>query len=228
MKKGKLIIIDSGTDGSGKATQTEKLFEKLKSEGKNVKKITFPDYDSPACMPVKMYLNGEFGTDPSDVNAYVASTFYAVDRFASYKKDWGEFYNNGGIILSDRYVTSNMVHQGAKIDNDSEREDYLNWLYDLEYQKYKLPVPDCIIYLDLPPEKSEKLMMNRLNKFTGAEDKDIHERNHDYLVSCYNNAGKIADKYGWHRIKCINDEKIRDIDDISDEIYKKVKELLFL
>lgn len=228
MKKGKLIIIDSGTDGSGKATQTEKLFEKLKSEGKNVKKITFPDYDSPACMPVKMYLNGEFGTNPSDVNAYVASTFYAVDRFASYKKEWGEFYNNGGIILSDRYVTSNMVHQGAKIDDDSEREEYLNWLYDLEYQKYKLPVPDCIIYLDLPPESSEKLMMNRLNKFTGAEDKDIHERNHDYLVSCYNNAGKIADKYGWHRIKCINDEKIRNIDDISDEIYKKVKELLFL
>ena len=139
MKKGKLIIVESGTDGSGKATQTQKLYDKLIAQGKKVRKITFPNYDSPACMPVKMYLNGEFGSNPGDVNAYVASTFYAIDRFASFKNDWGEFYNNGGIILSDRYTTSNMVHQAVKMDDRFERDKYLNWLYELEFELYGLP-----------------------------------------------------------------------------------------
>lgn len=224
MTKGKLIIIESGTDGSGKATQTQKLYEKLVAEGKKIRKITFPNYDSPACTLVKMYLKGEFGNNAEDVNAYAASTFYAVDRFASFKTDWEEFYNNGGIIISDRYVTSNMVHQAVKMNNENEREKYLDWLYDLEYNKYGLPVPDCVIFLDLSPDISEKLMKGRANKFTGEEEKDIHENNKEYLVNCYNNSLEIVNKYGWKRVKCNNEDGIRSVENISEEIYKLVKE----
>lgn len=223
MKKGKLIIIESGTDGSGKATQAQKLYEKLILENINVKKITFPNYDSPACMPVKMYLNGEFGKDPKDVNAYVASTFYAIDRFASYKKEWEEFYNNGGIILSDRYTTSNMVHQAVKMNNPIERDQYLNWLYDLEFSKYGLPEPDCVIFLDLPPEISEKLREDRLNKFTGNKGKDIHESNIEYLQNCYINSLEIAKKFNWEIVKCSQESSLKSIEEIHCEIYKKIK-----
>lgn len=226
MKKGKLIIIESGTDGSGKATQTQKLYDKLISEGKNVRKITFPNYDSPACMPVKMYLNGEFGTNPDDVNAYAASTFYAIDRFASFKTDWGDFYNNGGIILSDRYTTSNMVHQAVKMQDKTEREKYLNWLYELEFDLYGLPKPDCVVFLDLSPVISKKLMENRANKFTGEEKKDIHESNHSYLVDCYNNSLEIANKYKWKMIKCNDGETLKSIDSISAEVVNIVKEYI--
>lgn len=224
MKKGKLIIIESGTDGSGKATQTEKLYNKLISNGKNVRKITFPNYESPACMPVKMYLSGEFGSNPDDVNAYVASTFYAIDRFASFKRDWGEFYNNGGIILSDRYTTSNMVHQAVKMHDSVEREKYLNWLYELEFELYELPKPDCVVFLNLSPEISKKLIENRNNKFTGQEQKDIHECNHEYLVSCYNNSIEIANKYNWKMIECDDGKEMKSIDTISNEVYEIVKE----
>lgn len=225
-KNGKLIIIESGSDGSGKATQTKILYDRLKAEGHNVRKITFPNYDSPACTPVKMYLSGEFGTKPEDVNAYVASTFYAVDRFASYKKEWGEFYNNGGIIISDRYVTSNMVHQAVKMNDKQEREEYLDWLYDLEFKKYGLPVPDCVLFLDVAPQVSENLMKNRVNKFTGEAEKDIHENNKEYLINCYNNSLEIASKYGWKRIKCNNNEELRSIEDISEEVYNSIKDIL--
>ena len=226
MKKGKLIIIESGTDGSGKATQTQKLYDKLIADGKNVRKITFPNYDSPACMPVKMYLSGEFGSKPDDVNAYAASTFYAIDRFASFKTDWGEFYNNGGIILSDRYTTSNMVHQAVKMHDDLEREKYLNWLYELEFELYGLPKPDCVVFLNLAPEISKKLMEDRANKFTGEKEKDIHECNDEYLVKCYNNSLEIANKYDWKVIDCNEGENIKSIDTISNEVYNVVREYI--
>ena len=223
MTKGKLIIIESGTDGSGKATQTQKLYDKLMAHGKNVRKITFPNYDSPACMPVKMYLNGEFGSKPEDVNAYTASTFYAIDRFASFKSDWGDFYNNGGIILSDRYTTSNMVHQAVKMKDSKEREKYLNWLYELEFELYGLPKPDCVVFLNLSPSISQSLMRDRANKFTGKEEKDIHECNHEYLVNCYKNSLEIASKYNWQMVKCNEGEKLKSIDCISNEVYEIVK-----
>lgn len=226
MKKGKLIIIESGTDGSGKATQTQRLYDKLISQGKKVRKITFPNYDSPACMPVKMYLNGEFGNNPNDVNAYAASTFYAIDRFASFKNDWGEFYNNGGIILSDRYTTSNMVHQAVKMNDRAEREKYLNWLYELEFELYGLPKPDCVIFLNLSPIISQKLMENRMNKFTGEQQKDIHEGNNEYLINCYNNSLEIANKYNWKMVKCNDEENLRSIEDISNEVYEMIKEYI--
>ncbi|NFO04861.1 thymidylate kinase [Clostridium botulinum] len=222
MTKGKLIIIESGSDASGKATQAKKLYERLLEEGYNIKKITYPNYDSPACMPVKMYLSGEFGNKPEDVNAYVASTFFAIDRFASYNKEWKEFYDNGGIIISDRYTTSNMVHQAVKMDEE-EKDKYLDWLYNLEFNLYKLPVPDCVMFLDVLPEISQKLMKDRNNKFTGEKEKDIHENNKDYLAKSYYNSLEIAERYNWDKIKCNDGNNLKTIEEIHEEIYKKVK-----
>ena len=226
MKKGKLIIIESGTDGSGKATQTQKLYEKLKLDGETIKKITFPNYESDACMPVKMYLNGDFGKDPTKVNPFAASTFYAIDRFASYTNEWGDFYNNGGIIISDRYVSSNMVHQAAKMKNKEERNKYLEWLDDLEFNKFGLPKPDCVIFLDLPPEMSEKLRQDRLNKFTGDKNQDIHESNEEYMIMSYRNSLEIAKKFNWNIIKCYENGSIKNIEDIRDDIYKIVRKYI--
>lgn len=222
MTKGKLIIIESGSDASGKATQAKKLYERLLEEGYNIKKITYPNYDSPACMPVKMYLSGEFGNKPEDVNAYVASTFFAIDRFALYNKEWKEFYDNGGIIISDRYTTSNMVHQAVKMDEE-EKDKYLDWLYNLEFNLYKLPVPDCVMFLDVLPEISQKLMKDRNNKFTGEKEKDIHENNKDYLAKSYYNSLEIAERYNWDKIKCNDGDNLKTIEEIHEEIYKKVK-----
>lgn len=225
MNKGKLIIIESGSDGSGKATQTEILYNKLIEEGFKVKKVTFPNYESDACMPVKMYLNGEFGKNPSDVNAFAASTFYTVDRFASFKKEWGDFYNEGGIILSDRYTTSNMVHQAVKM-NKEDRDLYLDWLTDLEFNKFGLPEPDKVIFLNVKPNITQELMKDRLNKFTGDSKKDIHESNPEYLFNSYQNSLYIADKYNWTKIDCVEDDKMRSIESISEEIYSEVIDLL--
>lgn len=224
--KGKLIIIESGTDGSGKATQAQLLYNKLKEKYNTVKKITFPNYESDASAPVKMYLNGDFGKNPMDVNPYVASSFYTIDRFASYKTEWKEFYDNGGIIISDRYTTSNMVHQASKIDNLEEKDSYLNWLFDFEYIKFGLPLPDCVIFLDMPPEYSKQLMDHRANKFTGEAEKDIHEKDTNYLINSYNNALYIAEKYNWSKIDCINQDKLRTAEDINGEVYNKVIDLL--
>ena len=225
MGKGKLIIIESGSDASGKATQSKKLYERLINEGYNCMKITFPDYDSESSALVKMYLRGDFGSNPNDVSPYVASTFYAVDRYASFKTKWEKFYNEGGIIISDRYTTSNMVHQAAKMDEE-EKEKFLNWLWDLEFNLYGIPEPDQVIFLDVDPMVSQQLMKNRLNKITGEEEKDIHESNEEYLVNSYNNSLKIADKYSWNKVKCTEGTALRTIDDIHEEIYKKVKETI--
>ncbi|MBV4418845.1 deoxynucleoside kinase [Clostridium tyrobutyricum] len=221
--RGKLIVIESGSDGSGKATQSQKLFNKLYDENYKVRKIEFPNYKSNSSALVKMYLNGEFGSNPEDVNAYAASTFYAVDRFASYKTEWEEFYKDGGIVIADRYTTSNMVHQASKINDEKKRDEFLEWISDLEYNLYKLPKPDCVIFLDMPPQYSNKLIENRINKFTGNEKKDIHEKNYEYLKKCYNNSLYIANRGNWNKIKCIEDNKIKTVDEIHDIIYSIVK-----
>lgn len=225
MKKGKLIIIESGSDASGKATQSEKLYQRLLKDGENVRKISFPNYNSKACEPVKMYLNGDFGNRPEDVNAYAASTFYAIDRYASYKTDWKEFYDNGGIIISDRYTTSNMVHQAVKMEK-KERDEYLSWLYNLEFDLYGLPKPDCVVFLDVPPEISQRLMKNRANKFTGKEEKDIHENNKKYLEKSYLNSLEIAKKYEWIKVKCDDSEVLKSIEEIHSDIYNIVKKYI--
>ncbi|MDX8335277.1 dTMP kinase [Candidatus Cetobacterium colombiensis] len=225
IKKGKLIVIE-GTDSSGKETQTALLFEKLSEVVKNIRKISFPNYESPACEPVKMYLAGEFGTDAEKVNPYPASTMYAIDRYASYKKEWGKFYNEGGIIVTDRYTTSNMVHQASKIQNKEEKQEYLSWLEDLEYNKMGIPKPDLVIFLNMPTETAQKLMAERKNKITGEAKKDIHEKNVEYLKKSHENACEISKKYLWAEIKCVENNKLKTIEDISDEVFQLVTKIL--
>lgn len=220
---GKLIIIE-GTDGSGKQTQTELIYKRLcELKGKEkIKKVSFPNYESKASEPVKMYLAGEFGKSVESVNAYAASLFYSVDRYASFKKDWESFYNNGGIVVSDRYTTSNMVHQAPKINDKEEREKYLEWLVDLEWKKMPIPEPDLVFFLDVPFEFSQKLMKERINKITGEEKKDIHESDKEYLKNAYNLAKELAEKYGWIMISCVENNRLRTIEEINNEITEKI------
>ena len=222
---GTLIIIEGG-DGSGKATQTKALKERLEQEGYKVKTVSFPNYDSPAAMPVKMYLAGDFGKKPSDVNPYVASTLYAVDRFASYRTDWEEFYKDGGIILADRYTTSNMIHQMVKYDDPQERRDFLAWLDDFEFNKFGLPRPDAVCLLDMPLATSEALMKGRQHK-TGGATGDIHEGNHEYLVLVHQAYDELVKTYDWHRIDCVNEAgQIRTIEAIHEDVYKAIEPLI--
>lgn len=224
VRQGKLIIIEAG-DGSGKATQTEKLYARLSQDCLPVKKIEFPNYSSPSSALVKMYLNGSFGRDPNAVNPYVASTFYTVDRFASFKTEWEDFYHEGGIILADRYTTSNMVHQAAKIIEVPERLQYLDWLKTFEYQMFGLPEPDLVIFLDMPPEYSLKLIEQRSEE--SSIPKDIHEKSPDYLKKSYENALEIAILENWIRINCINeDQTLRSVDEIHQDVYRVVKSRL--
>lgn len=222
---GKLIVIE-GTDSSGKETQTKRLFEKLEEKGLKVKKISFPNYDSPACEPVKMYLAGAFGEDAMKVNPYPVSTMYAIDRYASFKTDWEKFYNEDGIIVTDRYVTSNMVHQASKIRDLDEKKKYLNWLEDLEYEKMGIPRPDLVIFLNMPTEMAVKLMAERKNKITGEEKKDIHERDKEYLKESHANACKIANTYNWKEIKCSDGERIKTIEEIGEEVFSLVEKVV--
>ena len=219
---GKLYVIE-GVDGSGKATQTELLYQALLAEGKPVRKVSFPDYDSPSSSLIKMYLNGEFGTDPQSVNAFATSVFFAVDRFASFRKDWQEFYENGGIIIADRYVTSNLVHQAGKISDAAEKERYIQWLSDLEYNIFGLPKPDRVIFLDMPPAYSLKLRQQR-NELKQGLTADIHEADQTYLQNAYENAIGIAKHQEWHTISCVTDDNIRTIEDIHAEIVRSINE----
>lgn len=219
---GKLFVID-GTDGSGKQTQFQKLQERLDKEGIEYKTVSFPNYDSPSSSLVKMYLSGEFGENAKDVSPYIASTFYAADRYATYKKDLEEYYNNGGLILADRYTTANMVHQAGKISDEKEREKFLNWLWDFEFNLYGLPVPTEAFFLNMPPEYAFKLMENRKNKFTHEDKKDIHERDKNHIIDSYNAACSLVDKYNWYEVKCVKENKLRTIEDIHEEIYNEIK-----
>ena len=220
---GKLYVIE-GVDGSGKATQTELLYQALLSQGKTVRKVSFPDYDSPSSSLIKMYLNGEFGTDPQDVNAFATSVFFAVDRFASFRKDWKAFYDDGGIIIADRYVTSNLVHQAGKIRDNAEKERYITWLNDLEYGIFGLPKPDCVIFLDMPPAYSLKLRQER-NTLKQGLTQDIHEADQTYLQQAYDNAVGIAQHQAWHTISCVADAQIRTIENIHAEILQTIENM---
>lgn len=218
---GKLFVID-GTDGSGKQTQFDLLKKHLTEDGIEYRTVSFPNYDSPSSSLVKMYLSGEFGENAKDVSPYIASTFYAADRYATFKKELQEYYENGGIILADRYTTANMVHQAGKISDEAEREKYLNWLFDLEFNIYGLPVPTEVFFLNMPPKKVEELIKNRENKFTHNSKKDIHERDAKHLEDSYNAACSLVDKYNWNEIKCVKNEEIRTREDIHNEIYSIV------
>ena len=178
---GKLFVID-GTDGSGKQTQFQKLQERLTKENIEYKTVSFPNYESPSSSLVKMYLSGEFGEDPKLVSPYIASTFYAADRYATFKQGLEAYYKEGGIILADRYTTANMVHQAGKIEDPAERQKFLDWLWDFEFHLYGLPIPTKAFFLNMPPEYAFKLMENRENKFTHEAQKDIHERNKNHII----------------------------------------------
>ncbi|MBQ4629854.1 MAG: deoxynucleoside kinase [Clostridia bacterium] len=221
----KLIVIE-GVDSSGKATQSSLLKEKLSDMGKSVVSVEFPNYASDSSSVVKMYLGGEFGDDPNAVSAYAASMFFAVDRVASVKVTWKELFSNGNIVIADRYTTSNMVHQASKISDMKEKSEFLDWLYDMEYEKLSLPKPDMVIFLDMPVENARQLMEKRANKIDNSDVKDIHERNEGYLQQSYDNAVFVANKYGWNTVHCAKDGKVRTIEDISEEILSKVKTVL--
>lgn len=214
MAKGKLIVIE-GLDGSGKATQAGLLVEALAAQGKAVRKISFPDYGSDSSALVKMYLAGEFGGEPGDVNAYAASSFYAVDRFASFKRDWGQFYREGGIVVADRYTTSNAIHQCCKLP-EAQWADFLTWLFDYEYHLLGIPAPDVVIYLNVDPAVSQRLMTAR---YQGDESKkDIHEGNLAYLRRSQEAAAYCRRTLGWQEIECSRGGVMRPVGDIQGDI----------
>ena len=219
---GKLIVIE-GTDGSGKSTQFRLLSERLERDGVVFKHIVFPRYDQESSALIRMYLGGDFGTKPLDVNAYAASSFYAVDRYASYKMDWGKWYEDGGVVLSDRYTTSNAVHQASKEPKELQA-DFLKWLYDFEYDKLGLPRPDLTLYLDVPTDFTERLMRHREHETNTKA--DIHEKDTSYLATCRKTGRMAAEYYGWTVIQCVKDDAMRSIEDIHEEIYRYVMKCL--
>ena len=219
---GKLIVIE-GTDGSGKSTQFRLMSQRLEEDGVSFKHIVFPRYKEESSALIRMYLGGQFGTNPKDVNAYAASSFYAVDRYASYKMDWGQWYEEGGVVLSDRYTTSNAVHQASK-EQGENRQAFLKWLYDFEYDKLGLPRPDLTIYLDVPTDFTEKMLRGR--EAATNTSADIHEKDMTYLATCRESGREAARFYGWTVIQCVKDGQMRSIEDIHNEIYAAVRQCL--
>lgn len=222
---GKLFVID-GTDGSGKQTQFKKLQEHLSQDNIEFKTVSFPNYDSPSSSLVKMYLSGEFGKNAMEISPYIASNFYAADRYATYKKDLEEYYENGGIILADRYTTANMVHQAGKIKDKEERDKFLKWLWNLEFEIYKIPTPTKVFFTKMPPQKALELIKDRENKFTHQKEKDIHESDENHIIDSFNAACDVAKDYNWYVVECMKNDELRSIDEIHEEIYKEVKKEL--
>ena len=219
---GYLLTIEA-PDASGKSTQVNLLTQRLTQDGYKVKLIRFPNYGSEACKPVELYLGGVLGKNPMDTDAYAASVLFAVDRLFSYRTDWKkDLDDQNTVVILDRYTTSNAVHQLAKIDDTEKKEEFLSWLYDFEFEKLSLPVPDDTIFLDVTPDVSSLLLEKR-----AKEDKthltDIHEADREYLSRCYNSAIFAAQKKGWKRIKCTEMGIMRSIDDINYELYTYVK-----
>lgn len=218
---GKLIVID-GLDGSGKTTQFDIIREKL-SGAHSVKAISFPDYGQPSSALVKMYLNGELSRSADGVNAYAASSFYAVDRYASYKMFWEESYKNGELILASRYVSSNAIHQMVKLP-ESDWDGYLEWLSDYEYGRLGLPKPDLVVFLDMPVEISQRLMSER---YGGDESKkDIHEGNVRYLRDCRKSALYAAGKLGWKILECSRGGEPLTVEEINGKLLQLINEVL--
>ena len=208
-----------GLDGSGKATQSKLLAERLNEKGFKSRTISFPDYESDSSALVKMYLSGRLGSNPDDVNAYAASSFYAVDRVASYINTWRKYYEEYDYIIADRYTTSNIIHQMAKVP-EPERQSYIDWLFDFEYNRLELPAPDMVVFLDVDPVISQKLIFGR---YQGDESKkDIHERDFAYLMRCRDSAVYAIENLGWVRIDCTCNGEIRSIEDIGSDIFSLV------
>ena len=221
-KQGILIILEAG-DASGKETQTRLLYERLLTEGRDVTRVSFPDYGSDSSALVRMYLRGDFGAQAADVDAYAASALFAVDRYASFHTKWGEAYNRGGVILSDRSVTSNLAHQAVKLADEKARQEYFAWLDDFEYVRLGLPRPDLVVFLDMPPEASDRLLAARA-KETGAP--DIHEKDRTYLHRVHAAYAEAAERFGWARVACGQGRTPRAPEDIAADVYQAVLPVL--
>lgn len=218
MESGKIIVID-GLDGSGKSTQLEAVGKIFKNSGKDIRMISFPDYNSPSSAAVKMYLNGEISQNLEDINVYAASSFYAVDRYISYKRSWENDYKNGKVILSGRYTTSNCIHQMSKLP-EGDWDSYIEWLFDYEYQKLGIPKHNICIFLDIDPLCARELLLERYN---GDKNKlDIHEKNIKYMELCRKSALYAAKKLRWKRIAVSDKENIFP----KEYITKKIIEVL--
>ena len=216
---GIFIAID-GLDASGKQTQTDKLCEYLESIGKEYRRLSFPTYDEKYSALVKLYLEGKFGTNPSDVNAYAASTFFAADRYASYMADWKKDYEEGKIIISDRYTTANAVHQLSKLPKEAWN-DFLSWLWKFEFQLLGLPKPTIVVFLEVSPKTSIETAKKRANETGGKV--DIHEGSAEYVQTCYDAAQFASCALGWHTVKCDNENGFRPREDIFNDILAIVK-----
>lgn len=216
--RGKLIVID-GLDGSGKSTQSERVAECLRAQGEQVELISFPDYGEPSSALVKMYLGGEFSDSPDGVNAYAASTFYAVDRYASFKKFWEKKYLSGYTILATRYVSSNAIHQMGKLPRD-QWDEYLKWLDDFEFGKLCLPRPDQVIFLNMSRKVADRLIERR---YGGDESrKDIHEKDRAYLQNCQKTAEYAAKVQKWQVISCDDGENPLPLDIVTTQIMNRI------
>lgn len=220
----KFIVIE-GTDGSGKQTQTKLLEKNLVELGYKVKRISFPDYESKGSEPVKMFLNGDLGSI-DNISYYASSALFAVDRYTSFKTNWEEEYNKGYIIICDRYTISNIIHQGNRIEDENEFWDYCKWIVDLEWNKFKLPKPDKIVFLDVPYNFSNELMKNRPNKITGKLEKDILESDEEQKKRAYETLNKIAEKFNFTRLSCVEKDKLKSIDVIQNELIDIIKEII--
>jgi len=213
------LIVFEGIDGSGKSTQFDLMCRRLTDENHQFKRLVFPRYKEPSSALIRMYLAGDFGDSPDSVNAYAASSFYAVDRYASFVQDWREFYESGGLILTDRYTTSNALHQGAKVPA-AERESFFKWLYDYEFDLIGLPAPNLVIYMDIDADFAVKRLERRQTE-TGT-DADIHESDISYLQSCAESGKQAATQFGWHKISCVSNNVERDKHEMHQEIYSKI------
>ena len=222
MEKGKIIVLE-GLDGSGKSTQLDLAFGYLKEREVNCRKLSFPNYDTLSGKLAESYLKGEIPCEGRN-GAYSASVMYSIDRYVSYVTDWKDFYEAGGVIISGRYTTSNAIYQLTKVP-EAERGEYLNWLFDLEYNKMGLPKPDMVIFLDMPTEISQRLIEER---YLGDNSrKDIHEKNVRFLEECRNNALTVAERCNWDVIDCAKDGAPLPIEDIFMEICAYLRVLLF-
>ena len=221
-----MLIVFEGIDSSGKETHSQMAYGRLLKEGYPARKVSFPNYESKAAGALNMYLDGDFGKSPGDVNPYVASTFYAIDRFASFKTDWASALESNDIIIADRYTTSNMIHQGAKLDNEDELRAYIVWLCDLEFDKFKLPKPDRVIFLDMPMNYRIELLNNRKGKVAGNQKKDIHENDMAYLEAAHLCAQKIARDQGWSIVSVVNGDGLKSIEDVHNEVYAIILETI--
>ena len=218
-----LFIDLEGLDGCGKTTQTELLCRRFEKENIKYKKIKLPDYESDSSILVRKYLNGDFGKNANDVNAFAASVLFAADRFASYTEKWKNDYQNGTLIFSDRYTPANALYQMTKLEPE-DWDSYLEWLFDFEYNKIGIPEPTMVVFLDMPVEVSQKLMTSRYN---GDESKkDVHECNVEFLHKCRESALYACKKYGWKVISCAENGELLSIETINDKIYEAIKPIL--